>query len=264
MRTVREFAGFSGFLRRNYVARVSRHPGSDDLSRILATYPRLVVAMNHGPMAGPLAGSVGIMNQYYKSGGADRKPVIIAWRGFYKIPFIKHVVRYMSQVKTPPNLDGFVRRLTEGDATDLFVMPEGENCSFGNGLDIEPFLSPRFVELALKAGTPIMIAVHVGSERWSNIMPVSERLDPILKYLPRKSYERIRESGQVNLNLTGLKKLPELKMYFKLYHPAMTREDLARNDCEQLLAREADRIRELMQTMVDEVTNTGGNILQSA
>ena len=264
MRAVKEFASFSAFLRRSYVGKVTRFQGSEDLSAILAANPKLVVAMNHGPMAGPLAGSVGIMNQYFKHGGRDRRPVIIAWRGFYKIPLIKHVVRYMSQVRNPPNLDGFVKRLTEGDATDLFVMPEGENCSFGNGLDIEPFLSPRFVELALKAGTPIMIAVHIGSEQWSNIVPVSQRFDPLLKYLPRKSYERIRESGQVNVSLAGLKKIPELTMYFRLYQPSMTREDLQREDSNELLEKESARIRSIMQAMVDEVVSTQEDVLQTA
>ena len=263
MRTVREFSRFSAFLRRSYVEKVSRFHGSDDLAEILGKHPKLLVAMNHGPMAGPLAGSVGIMHQYYKSGGEQRRPVIIAWRGFYRVPLIKHVVRYMSQVKNPPNLDGFVKKLTNGDATDIFVMPEGENCSFGNGRDIEPFLSPRFVELALKANTPILIAVHLGSELWSNIVPVSEKLDPVLRYLPRKSYERIRDTGQVNISLAGLKRIPELTMYFKLYHPKMTAEDLQRSDSHELLQAESDRIHELMQSMVDEVTGISG-ALQSA
>lgn len=253
MRTVKEFSRFSAFLRRSYVEKVTRFAGSDDLKDILAQNPQLLVAMNHGPMAGPLAGSVGIMHQYFKSDGQERKPVIIAWRGFYRVPLIKHVVRYMSQVKNPPNLDGFVGKLTRGDATDIFVMPEGENCSFGNGRDIEPFLSPRFVELALKAGTPILIAVHVGSELWSNIVPVSDKLDPVLRYLPRKSYERIRDRGQVNISLAAMKKIPELTMYFKLYQPQMSAQDLERSDSIELLQAESDRIRELMQSMVDEI-----------
>lgn len=254
MRTVKEFANFSVFLRKSYVKKVSLHQSSEDLAAILKRYPKLVVAMNHGPMAGPLAGSVGIMNQYFKHGGEERKPVVIAWRGFYKIPFIKHVVRYMSQVKNPPNLDGFAEKLISGEATDIFVMPEGENCSFGNGLDIEPFLSPRFVELALKAGTPIMIAIHVGSEIWSNIIPVNEKLDPVLKILPRKSYERIKDTGQVNMSLYGLKKIPNLQMCFKLYHPQITLEDLNKPNAHALLEQESERIRAIMQQTIDEIS----------
>lgn len=263
MRSVKEFANFSGFLRRSYVKNVSQHPGSDDLAKILKKYPKLVVAMNHGPMAGPLAGSVGMMNQYFKHGGEERKPVVIAWRGFYKIPVIKHVVRFMSQVKNPPNLDGFAKRLNSGDATDIFVMPEGENCSFGNGLDIEPFLSPRFIELALKTGTPLLLAVHVGSELWSNIVPVSERLDPLLKFLPEKSYERIKDTGQVNVSLTALKKIPELTMYFKLYQPSITLDDLERPDGFELMEQEAEKIRQIMQSMVEEIVGQG-RVAQSA
>ncbi|MCG8667920.1 MAG: hypothetical protein MI867_00780 [Pseudomonadales bacterium] len=258
MRTVKEFANFSGYLRKAYVEKVTQHPASDDLGEILKKYPKLVVAMNHGPMSGPLAGSVGMMNQYYKYGGEMRKPVVIAWRGFYKVPVVKYLVQYMSQVKNPPNLDGFAEKLNSGKATDIYVMPEGENCSFGNGLDIEPFLSPRFVELALKANTPILIAVHVGSELWSNIIPVNDRLNPLLKYLPQKSYERIKDSGQVNVSLYGLKRIPELQMCFRLYEPQITLEDLKKPEGPQLLQQESDKIREIMQSMIDEVVKERG------
>ncbi|PIE41666.1 MAG: hypothetical protein CSA49_02305 [Gammaproteobacteria bacterium] len=254
MRTVEQFANFSWYLRKSYVNKVTQHPYSDDLEAILKQYPKLVIAMNHGPMSGPLAGTVGMMNQYYKHGGKNRKPVVIAWRGFYKVPLFKYVIQYMSQVRNPPNLDGFAKKLTNGQATDVFVMPEGENCSFGNGLDIEPFLSPRFVELALKAETPILVAVHVGSELWSKIIPVSKRLNPALRYLPQKSYERIKHNGRINLGLYGLKKIPDLQMCFKLYRPGMTLEDLNKPNGQKLLQQESDNIRELMQLIVDIVS----------
>lgn len=256
MRTVKEFANFSGYLRKQYVEKVTQHPSSDDLEAILKKYPKLVVAMNHGPMLGPIAGSVGMMNQYYKYGGGERRPVVIAWRGFYKVPLIKYLVQYMSQVKNPPNLDGFAEKLISGKATDIYVMPEGENCSFGNGEDIEPFLSPRFVELALKAETPILIGVHIGSKKWSNIIPVNERLNPILKYLPKKSYERIQETGQVNVSLYGLKKIPELQMSYKLYEPQMTLEDLNGPNGQEMLQAESDKIKALMQQIVEDVRET--------
>src|SRR3990167_9293390 len=159
MRNVEAFYSVMRFVKKAYVNEVVLHETSENLREIFQRYPQLVVAMNHGPMAGPLAGSIAMMDQYYKNGGGQRNPIIIAWRGFYQIPFVKHVIRYMSQVRTPPNLEGFSKKLTQGGFTDLFVMPEGENCSFGNGLDIEPFLSPRFVELALRVNTPILIAV---------------------------------------------------------------------------------------------------------
>ena len=255
MRTVKEFASFSGFLRSYLVKEVSQHPSSDDLTKILREHPKLVVAMNHGPMSGPLAGAVGVFNQYFKHGGADRKPVMVAWRGFYRVPVIRKFVGYMSQVNKPLNLNGFIRRLTNNQATDVFVMPEGENCSFGNGLDIEPFLSPRFIEIALKADVPILISVHVGSELWSNIIKVDKRFDPLFKLFPEKSFERIQESRRINWSLSTRKKIPELQMCFRLYKPNMTLADLHEPGGKQKLQQESDTVRKIMQSMVDDIVH---------
>lgn len=258
MRTVADFSRFMTFLKRRYTKKFVIDPVSDDLNRILAEHPRLVVAMNHGPMAGPLAGSIAIMEGYRTRGGTERKPVIIAWRGFYRIPLIRHLVSFMSQVRKPPNLDGFVRKLTDEGFTDLFVMPEGENCSFGNGLDIEPFLSPRFVELALKAEAPVLIAVHVGSHLWSHLIPVDERLDPLLRNLPKKSFERIQATRRVNVSPIRLRTIPELRVAFKLYTPQMTLADLQAPDSHERLQQESDRIHDLMQDLVSGLAQRAG------
>lgn len=251
MRTVEMFYSVMRFVKKAYTKQVVLHDSSENLRDILQRYPQLVVAMNHGPMAGPLAGSIAMMDQYYKNGGGRRTPIIIAWRGFYQIPFIKHVIRYMSQVRTPPNLDGFAKKLTQDGFTDLFVMPEGENCSFGNGLDIEPFLSPRFIELALRANTPILIAVFTGAEIWSNIIPVSDQLTPVLKYLPKKTFERLQATRRVNVAPLRLQKIPKLQVSFRLYQPTLTVEDLNAADSRIKLQNEADVVRAIMQEMVD-------------
>lgn len=256
MRTVEEFSTFMAFIKRAYAGEVVLHATSDDLNEILARYPRMVVAMNHGPMAGPIAGSIAMMDQYRRNGGGHRRPIIIAWRGFYRIPVLRHLVRYVSQVKNPLNLEGFAQKITEGGFTDLFVMPEGENCNYGNGLDIEPFLSPRFIELALKADTPILVAVHRGSERWSNVIPVSDRFDGLLKNLPPKSFARIQASRRINVGTLRLTKIPKLQVSFKLYQPTMSKEDLNAPDAMQKLEIESQAVRNIMQTMVDSMSDT--------
>jgi len=254
MRTVEDYSLSMAFLKKACAKKVVLHESSEDIQKILSDHPKLVVAMNHGPLAGPLAGSIAMMDQYSKNDGNKRVPMIIAWRGFYHIPMVKHLIRYISQVKMPFNLDGFVKQVTDKGVTDLFVMPEGENCTYGNGLDIEPFLSPRFVELALKANTPILIAVHTGSERWSNIVPVSRKLNPLLKYLPAKSYQRLKETGQVNMAPLRLSAIPELQVSYKLYQPEMTVGDLGQERSLSLLQKEADAIRSLMQGIVGQMT----------
>lgn len=254
MRSVEDFALTNALLKQAYAGKVTLNgAGSEHLKDILAENPRLVVAMNHGPVAGPVAGAIGMLDQYLKNGGEHRKPVIIAWRGFYSIPVIKYGIQYLSQVRKPLNLNGYVAKLTEQGFTDVFVMPEGENCSFGNGLDIQPFLSPKFIELALKADAPILIAVHLGSEQWSSIYPLSKKLDPLFKRLPKKTFERIAETRQLNLFPLWLKKIPELKLSFKLYKPEITLEDLNAENRYELLQRESDKVRALMQGEIDEL-----------
>lgn len=260
MRNVETFYSVMRFVKKTYTNQVVLHESSENLRDILQRYPQLVVAMNHGPMAGPLAGSIAMMDQFYKSGGGQRKPIIIAWRGLYQIPFVKHVIRYLSQVRTPPNLDGFAKKLTQGGFTDLFVMPEGENCSFGNGLDIEPFLSPRFIELALRVNTPILIAVFVGSEIWSNIIPVSDQLTPVLKYLPKKTFERLQATRRVNVAPLRLQKIPKLQVSFRLYQPTLTVDDLNAEDIRVRLQQEAEIVRETMQEMVDRIAKAGESL----
>lgn len=260
MRNVEAFYSVMRFVKKAYTNEVVLHESSEDLRDILQRYPQIVIAMNHGPMAGPLAGSIAMMYQYYKSGGGQRKPIIIAWRGLYQIPFVKHVIRYMSQVRTPPNLEGFAKKLTQGGFTDLFVMPEGENCSFGNGLDIEPFLSPRFIELALRVNTPILIAVFVGSEIWSNIIPVSDQLTPLLKYLPKKTFERLQATHRVNVAPLRLQRIPKLQVSFRLYQPTLTANDLNAEDIRIRLQNEAEQVRAIMQEMVDLMAKSEGSL----
>ena len=253
MRTVEDYSLSMAFLKKACAKRVSLHRSSEDIQQILLEYPKLVVAMNHGPMAGPVAGSIAMMDQYSKNGGSQRIPMIIAWRGFYHIPVVKHLIRYMSQVKRPFNLDGFVKQMAEKGVTDLFVMPEGENCTYGNGRDIEPFLSPRFIEMALKTGTPILVAVHTGSEQWSNIVPVSQKLNPLLKFLPKKSYQRIKETRQINIAPLRLTTIPELQVSFRLYQPTMKLADLEKDNKWELLQKESENVRDVMQQQVDQM-----------
>ena len=255
MRTVDDYSLSMGLVKKACTKRVSLHKSSENIQQILAQHPKLVVAMNHGPMAGPVAGSIAMMDQYIANGGSHRVPMIIAWRGFYHIPMIKYFIRYMSQVKMPFNLDGFVKQVTDNGVTDLFVMPEGENCAYGNGRDIEPFLSPRFIELALKTGAPILIAVHTGSEQWSHILPVSQKLNPILKFLPKKSFQRIKETGKVNIPTLFLTKIPKLQVCFRLYQPTIKLADLEQDNKWELLQNESDNVRLIMQQQVDKMVS---------
>lgn len=251
MRSIEDYSLTVALLKQVCAPRVACHRDSEDLAAILRDNPQLVVAMNHGPPAGPLAATIALMDQYSKHGGAERKPVVIAWRGLYQVPLVRQATRFISQVRRPPDFSGFLKKLTHEGFTDVFVMPEGENAVFGNGRDIEPFLSPRFVELAVRAQAPILIAVHAGSEHWSNFVDWPPALDFLLRSLPTRLYHRIRAQRRLNLPPWRIRRLPAIGVRFRLYQPSVTLTDLQGDNARAALQHDADQVRALMQNMMD-------------
>ena len=254
MKSVKDFSLSASALTKTLAKKISFSPSSDDMGDILRKHPQLVVALNHGPMLGPLASTIVLNKLYMENGGDKRKPIVIMWRLFYQIPLFKHAIQYITQVDRGLNFDEFLAKMEHEGFTDLFVKPEGENCNYGDGLTIQPFLSPRFIEFSLRLNTPILVLVHQGSEQWAKTLPVSKHLDPLLKKLPKKSYERIKETRLVSVPFL-LKRLNELKVIYKLYQPSITAADLD-VDLETrkaLLQKEADEVSSLMQAMSDEL-----------
>jgi len=254
MRSVKDFSLLAGAMTKALAKKISFHTNSDNMSEILAKHPKLIVALNHGPMLGPLASTITLNKLYMENGGNNRKPIVIMWRLFYQIPLYKYAIQYLTQVDRGLNFSEFLGKMEDEGFTDLFVKPEGENCNYGDGLEIQPFLSPRFVEFALRLNTPILVMVHQGSENWAKTLPVSKHLDPLLKKLPKKSYERIKETRILSVPFL-VKRLKELKVMYKLYQPQITAKDLNVNldTRKALLQKESDNVRELMQSMIEEL-----------
>lgn len=236
--------------------KISFSTNSDDISDILKKHPQLIVALNHGPLLGPLASTITLNKLYMENGGKNRKPITIMWRLLYQIPLYKYAVQYLTQVDRGLNFDEFLAKMEDEGFTDLFVKPEGENCNYGDGLEIQPFLSPRFIEFALRLNTPILVLVHQGSENWAKTLPLSKHLDPILKKLPKKSYDRIKETRLLSIPFL-VKRLKNLKVMYKLYQPLISADDLNVEIASRkiLLKKESDNVRTLMQSMVDELKN---------
>ncbi|GAA3937941.1 hypothetical protein [Litoribacillus peritrichatus] len=254
MKSVKDFSLVAGAMTKALAKKISFYPASDNMRDILAKHPQLVVALNHGPMLGPLASTIALNKLYMEHGGEERKPIAIMWRLFYQIPLYKYAIQYITQVDRGLNFEEFLAKMENGGFTDLFVKPEGENCNYGNGLDIEPFLSPRFVEFSLRLNTPILVLVHKGSENWATTIPVTNKLDRVLSKLPKKSFDRIKETRLLSIP-TILKRLKELKVMYQLYYPEITAADLP-TDIDQrnaLLAEEANKVRAVMQSMIDEL-----------
>lgn len=242
-RSVGEYSGIVGILGRLYVPRVVLRGDLSDLGSLLRQHPRLLICTNHGPLMGPLAAFVALHDQFVRAGGERRKILVIAWRGFYRIPLVRLFAQYATQTSRPLSVQGYLDAFSKHEFSDFLVMPEGDNSAFGNGDDIEPFRSHRFVEIAVRMGIPVLLMVHQGSSRWSRIfrLPFSPRWRDRL--LPQGLMPRMRISGQLNLPPLFPARLPEVRVSFRLYVPKTSAAQIATGGGEESLRRDADAIR---------------------
>lgn len=60
----------------------------------------------------------------------------------------------------------YVELFRSGRLNILSVAPEGDYSLYGNGVDIQPFRSPRSLEIALMADCRIILVIGRGFERW--------------------------------------------------------------------------------------------------
>mgnify|MGYP000267550849 CR=1 FL=1 len=251
MRTVDEFSLTTSLLKKFYLNKISVSEKSQDLTKILKKHPKLVVALNHGPMAGALAGLVGIADMLQKHGGSSRTPFGITWRTFYQLPVSKQIFTYLTQVDRGLSFDDASSLLSDSGFTDCFIMPEGELCNFGNGLDIQPFLSPRFIELAIQNDIPILVVTHQGSEKWAWPMTIKDQYKSLFSWLPQNMKAVFDKSSIISIPKPFKQKL-NLTISFYLYQPKLTKADLKKDKearLEQLTA-ESNHVRERMQRMV--------------
>lgn len=254
MKNIKDYTLLSGILTRNLTRKIVFKANPCEMQTILKAHPKLLVAMNHGPMLGPLAAIIALHTLYMNSGGENRKPLAIMWRLFYRIPVWKYVIQYLTQVDHGMGFDECIVKMKNEDFTDLLVMPEGENCNFGNGVDIEPFLSPRFIELALQLDIPILILVHHGSEQWAKTITIPKGLDPLFRALPKKDFARIEQTRRLSLP-SRTSQIDELRVTYSLYHPTIRLEDLPdkREERRAVLAEEAEKVRTVMREMADDL-----------
>ncbi|NRB39455.1 MAG: hypothetical protein HRU20_13460 [Pseudomonadales bacterium] len=253
MRSIEEFARWGYWLRAFTLDKLSIYPGDDAVREILENNPKLVIAMNHGTASAPSYVNPALMDVLLKNGGAKRHPVGVVWKHFYKVPGLKQAMTYLTQVDRPLSFDEFVEKFSHKDCSDFMVMPEGENCIFGDGIAIQPFMSSRFLELAIRTECPVLLAVHYGSHVNVKTRTISKKQAGWIKKVMPVAGEKVEASGMLTLpNFLG-GKLPELKMAFELYQPQLTLDDLPadKDECKALLNEEAQVIRAKMQLMVD-------------
>lgn len=255
MKTIDDYSLLNYFLKRFYFNQIEVFKNADNLEQILKRYPRLVCAVNHGPAPAPFAVFAGVIDNYLKLGGAERKPLTVAWRGFYEMPLVGRFIRYVTQADKSLTAEEFLQKFEREGFTDLFVMPEGANCMFGDGEQIVSFVSPRFIELAIKINVPVLVITHSGTGPLASVHTLSRREMRLMKYLPSKVYQQVRETGILSLPHFTQGHLDKVQLNFRLYQPSYTEASLSKDTAVryQQLMREAENVREMMIEMKDEV-----------
>jgi hypothetical protein len=259
---------FSQGIRRVALDEVLVHPDSTDPRSILLEHPKLVVAANHGAAYGPLAAVAGYMTLMQELGMRERSYFGVTWRGLYRTPGVRQFARFVGQTDGVRSAAEYARLLREGPHHDFIVMPEGDNCLFGDGLRVQPFLSHGFVEVAVRAQVPILIATHQGSEAWAAHIRVGRQasgrfMDPLARapggvgHVLRRWSHRLRETEQITVWNPLKGRLPRLNLHFQLYRPSLTLDQLADDRMERRAQLMADG-EEVRARMIGAVERMAG------
>ncbi|MCU0821860.1 MAG: hypothetical protein MUC95_05220, partial [Spirochaetes bacterium] len=137
-----------------------------------------------------------------------------------------------------------------------------QNFLYGNGLDIQPFRSPKSIEIAFKSGCQIVLSVAKGFESWQKNIDISSPLRRLfirtlgfpLPHIFDIDAEYPEKAGNFSVQLPP-RRVKDFYIYSRLYSPQLKADDLSDDDEVRLnqLWAEAGRMREEMQKMADEL-----------
>lgn len=243
---------------RQRVIKEHRFDSQDILSKIYRRDDKVVTVMNHStPLSWLPAVSLLATLISDKCGGdaSLRLPVGVMDRFFFNVPLLKQLAEYLTQFETIPSFDEIIKKFESG-YTDVAIFPEGSNCFFGEGEQIQNFRSPRFIELALKLQAKVCLAVHRGSEDWAHAMQFEDHNFPLKAYLPGWLNEKLNQNGVLMLPMLP-KKVDCFRMTCELYEFDLKASDLSpyQDERMQQLWIESDKVRLRMQEMFDSLAS---------
>lgn len=240
------------------------------LGEVFQRYSRLIVAINHGTPLSWLPAVSLLATNACARGGEKRVPLGVMDRAFFHIPFVRELARLLTQTDRPFTFEELAQRFSERGDIDLVVFPEGSNCFFGRPEEIQEFRSPKFVELAIRTESPILVCVHYGSEKWARTIRVPGELVDHLKVLPQFIFDflekRIRQTGLLALPMPPLP-MEKFVMRAELYHPKLGYQDLSNDPVERKsqIRQEAERVRAKMREMLERLkSGNWENTLQAS
>lgn len=219
------------------------------LERILKN-PKLIVAINHATPLSWIPAVTFLTTKAVEAGGGDKVTFGVIDRVFFSNPLTKPIAEYITQSDHPRGFNELKGHFESLDRANLVVFPEGARTFFGDLSQIQEFRSPRFIELSIRTQTPILLAVHKGSENWNLPLQLPREWGAFLMPFAPFFGKNILNFGALNIPLR-LHKIPRFSMQLHLYMPSLYESDLAENEHERRhqLNEEGEKIRALMQEM---------------
>lgn len=214
--------------------------------------PRLIAILNHSTPLSWIPAICLLATEVCAHGGGDRIPRGIVDKWFYSNPATRWVAEYVTQSSTPQSFEQILSDFRSAERTDLVIFPEGAYAFFGDPAEISEFRSSKFIELSIRTGSPILIAVHKGSENWSLPLHLPKELSSWIAPYSKFFSRGLLLGKALNLPLP-IKKIPHFKMHLKLYSPALYEADLSEDPVQRRsqTEQEAENIRQLMHEMFE-------------
>lgn len=225
--------------------------GMHELAGVLEAHPQLLIIMNHGPMLGPAPALTALVRTMVRHGGGERVPFGVTWRGFHRLPGVGPLAQRLVQTTADSGVDDLVAKLGGATFNDCAIMPEGEYSNVGNGIDVQPLRSHRFIEAAVRAQVPVLLLAHSGTERLGRPVPIPRAARFLVARLPDHLRRAIDQSGVVSLPWLLGARIPQLGLACELYQPDLSPEALAEPGSAQRVAANARHVRARLQRLVN-------------
>lgn len=221
-----------------------------------------LIVLNHGPIIGPFVWIIAVLPRIVDMGYGHLKYSAIAHPIIRNVPFFAKMVGFEKRGGKRLGVDDYVRLFDNDELNLVSVTPEGEFSLYGNGVDMQPFRSPRGLEIALRARTRIILMVGKGFESWQTNVPIDKPWQKRMvrwfarriPFLDRLDEEALGQATKLSISrIFG--RIPDFYVSSEMYEPELKLEDLSedRETSRKQLWEEAERMRQRMIAMLDEM-----------
>ncbi len=246
MRTLVDYQEFLQALIKSFAERVE-FKSQPEIKKIIQENTRLVAVVNHATPLSWIPAMALLALKVIEVGGGHRIPRGIVDRWFYTNPFTKVLAEYLTQSDHPQSFEEIVESFGKAQNTDLVIFPEGAYTFFGAVHEVQQFRSNRFIEIAIRCETPILLVVHKGSEGWSLPLQLPSEWGNFVLPFSKFFGEKLMKSEPLNVPMMP-QKMENFRMHCELYTPSLKISDLS-EDTEikkQQLAAEGQKIKDMM------------------